>query len=121
MIPLPWLILGVSLLVAASGATGYYKGGQHKADAIAAQTARDAAVAQKAQDAALNAAAARVVELDIQSKTVHSKTQVIVREVPVYRDCRNTPDGLRNINEALTGEAQPPADDKLPAADPAGG
>ncbi len=116
----PWIILAVALLVGASGAGGYYKGGKHKEASMVAQQAREAVVAQEAQDKALAAAAERVVQLDVKNKTIHAKTEVIVREVPVYGACRNTPDGLRNINEALTGQEQPPTDGELSAADPAG-
>jgi uncharacterized protein YbjQ (UPF0145 family) len=119
MIPLPWLILAVTLLVGAAGASGYWQGGKHKEAEIVAQQARDAVIGQEAQDKALAAAADRVVKLDVQNKTIHAKTEVIVREVTVYRDCKHSPDGLRNVNEALTGQAEPPADGQLPAADPA--
>lgn len=118
MIPLPlvpWLLLGVVALVGVSGATGYWQGGRHRADAIYAQQARDAATTEKAQAEALQAAADRIVKLDVKNKTIHAKTEVITREVPVYGDCRHSPDGLRNVNEALTG--QPASDGKLPAAD----
>jgi hypothetical protein len=119
MIPLPWLILGVTLLIGASGASGYWQGAKHKEAEIIAQAARDAVIGQEAQDKALAAAAERVIQLDVQNKTIHAKTEVIVREVPVYRDCKHSPDGLRNVNEALTGQAESPADGKLPTTDAA--
>jgi hypothetical protein len=119
MIPLPWLILAVTLLVGAAGASGYWQGAKHKEAEIVAQQARDAVIGQEAQDKALAAAAERVIQLDVQNKTIYAKTEVIVREVPIYGDCHHSPDGLRNVNEALTGQAEPPADGKLPAADPA--
>ena len=115
MIPLPWLILAVLLSLAASGGLGYWKGSEHTADRIAAQQAREAVLTQEARDKALQAAAAEIAKIDVANKTIHAKTEVITREVPVYRDCKHSPDGLRNVNEALTGQPQPTADGKLPA------
>lgn len=47
--------------------------------------------------------------------------EVIIREIekPVYRDrvCRLTPDGLRILNEILTGEPGPAGDRQLPPGD----
>jgi hypothetical protein len=116
VIPLPWALLAVVLLIAASGASGYWKGGKDRENAIVAQQAREAVIAQEAQDKALQAAADRIVKLDVENKTIHAKTEVIVREVPVYGDCRHSPDGLRNVNEALTG-TKPDAEGRVPAAD----
>jgi hypothetical protein len=106
MIPLPWLILAVTLLIGSAGATGYWQGAKHKEAEIVAQQARDAVIGQEAQDKALQAAADRVVKLDVQNKTIHAKTEVIVREVPVYGECKHDPSTLQLLNDALT-EADP--------------
>jgi hypothetical protein len=117
MIPLPWLILGVTLLIGSAGATGYWQGAKHKADEIAAQTARDAALVEKARDAMTAAAAESISKIEVRNVTIRQKAETITREVPVYGDCRHDKRMLDSVNEALTG--QPPADGKLSAADSA--
>ena len=122
MIPaqlIPWLILAFTLTVGAAGATGYWKGGQHKADEIAAQQAREVVLTEKARDEALQAAADRIVKLDVKNTTIRQKTEVITREVPVYNECRHDPRTLGLLNDALApgSEAQPPSDGKLPRPD----
>ena len=121
MIPLPWAILGVVLLVGISGASGYWKGGKDRANAIYAQQAREAVLTKEAQDKALQAAAAEIAKLDVTNRTIHAKTEVITREVPVYRDCRHDPAGMRGVNEALAAPGQSPDSGKLPRPDTPGG
>jgi hypothetical protein len=71
----------------------------------------------EAQQAALTAVAEELAKIDIQHKVIYQKAQTHVIEKPVYRECKHADDGLRLINEALTGE---PADNsKLPKPDAA--
>jgi hypothetical protein len=112
MIPLPWAIIGVCLLVAASGASGYWKGGKDRANAIYAQQAREAVVAQEAQDRALEAAAKEIAKIEVRNVTVRQKAETIVREVPVYGACVHDDRVFDLLNEAITGKPAP--DRKLP-------
>lgn len=125
MIPLPflpWMILAVTLLVGAAGATGYWKGSQHTADQIAAQQAREAALVEKTRETAALAAAEQISKIEVRNTTIRQKAEVITREVPVYSECRNDPRTLSLLNDALApgaAQAKPADRGKLPAADPA--
>jgi hypothetical protein len=118
-IPLPWMILGFLLAVGGAGAAGYIKGGKDTGNRIATDLALTAEATRKAQGEALQAAAESIAKIDVKTTTIRQKTEVITREVPVYGTCRHSADGLRNVNEALTGTESPASDGKLPAPDPA--
>ena len=63
---------------------------------------------REAQDKALRAAAEALRSMaPAQAKIIERVTRETV-EKPVYRDCRHSPDGLRDINSALTNSE--PAD-----------
>lgn len=104
----PYLIVG--LLVAAGVMTGgaYYQGRQDGANQIEAQQKREGELSQKAADAATSAAATAISQIKIQHRTVQQEVQREVAERIVYRECLHSPDGLRNINAALTGRAARP-------------
>ncbi len=116
-VPLPWMIIGLLAAVGAAGTLGYVKGSQHTGDRIAADLALTAEATREAQQQALTAAAEQIAKLDVETRVIRQKTEVITREVPVYRDCRHSPDGLQNVNEALTGEGPATGDRQLPAPD----
>ena len=125
MIPtpfLPWLILAVTLLVGAAGATGYWQGSKHTADQIAAQAAREAALVEKTRETAAQAAAEQIAKIEVKNTTIRQKAEVITREVPIYGTCRHDPRTYGLLNDALepgAAEARPTGSGKLPAADPA--
>ncbi|MFL9881295.1 hypothetical protein PQR63_23055 [Herbaspirillum rhizosphaerae] len=106
----PWLIGG--LLVAFLGASaGSFKLGM---DHVEAGQAREDKLVQKAIDASTESAAKAIAAIKVKNTTVQQIMQKEIYEKPVYRDCRNTPDGMRAINSALV-----PGDSKLPTADAA--
>jgi hypothetical protein len=115
VIPLPWLLLSVTVLVGSAGIVGYQQGSRHKADQILAQQARDAAILETAMQGAAEA----IAQIEVKNVTIRQKAETITREVPVYRDCRHDPDGLQLVNEALTGK--PAGTGKLPASDATAG
>ena len=123
MIPLPflpWMILAVTLLVGGAGATGYWQGSKHKADEIAAQTAREAALVEKTRETAAAAAAEQISKIEVKNVTIRQKAETITREVPVYGDCRHDPRTLGLLNDALApgaAEGKPASDGKLPKPD----
>lgn len=123
MIPtpfLPWLILAVTLLVGAAGATGYWQGSKHTADQIAAQAAREAALVEKTRETAAQAAAEQIAKIEVKNVTIRQKAETITREVPVYGDCRHDPRTLGLLNDALapgTTQTQPADNGKLPRPD----
>ena len=71
----------------------------------------------EAQREAITAIAQEVAKLDIQHKVIYQKAQTHVIEKPVYRSaaCAHDSDGMRLINEALSGK--PSSNSELPKPD----
>lgn len=106
----PYVVLS---LVAALGFSHWYaydfgKGVQD------GDQAKEQRIAQVAYEASQKAAAEAIAGIKVEHRTVHQKVERIIHENPVYRDCRHDPDGLRALNEAITGKPQPASDRKLP-------
>lgn len=114
----PYLILGAVLFWGASVAGAGWYGLELGDDRATARQARDDQVRQETRDAAQQGAADAIAKLKPVNTTIRAKTETIVRESPVYRDCLNTPDGMRSINSALAGRISEPAGgEQLPKAD----
>lgn len=97
MNPLIYVIAAIALL-AVGGASGWKACSDHR-DAL------DLAQVQAKQDA-LTAAAAEIAKIDVKNVTIKRTVETQIRDVPVYRDCKNTPDVMKTINEALSGGAK---------------
>lgn len=105
MIPIPstaWLILAAGVAGSAAGWTVH--GWKHDA-----QLLREEQIVQKAQEGA----AKEIAKIEVKNVTIKQKLEREIHEKPVYRDCKHTPDGLRLINDALTGSG----DSELSKAD----
>ncbi len=103
-------IVAVLLACAACIGLGWRLGIDHmKAAAADANEVRQ----QTRADAAEGAASA-IASIEIKQVTIKQATQTLVREVPVYRDCRHDKRVLDNINAALTG--MHPGGSGMPAA-----
>lgn len=76
-----------------------YRAGKNSCEASASREER---VALKAGTAAAEKAAEAISKLKVTHETIRQDTIREVVERPVYRECRHSPDGLRNINAALT-------------------
>jgi phosphoribosylaminoimidazole-succinocarboxamide synthase len=111
----PYIIIGFLLALAGAGAGGFKLGDDHR---TAAQ-AREQKHITEAVDAANNAAAQAIAKIKVVNKTIQNEVQREVQNNIVYRDCKHTPDGLRLLNEALTG-SKPIGDSKLPRTDTIG-
>lgn len=108
-------------LAAMAAILGAYFYGRHDGSEIAAaQRLRDEQVARQVFDQAQAAAAGEIARIKVVNKTIHAEVRREIHQEPVYRDCRNTDVGLRGINAALAGRAQPADGGKLPEPDPAG-
>lgn len=94
----PWPILLAVILVVAGAAGGWKAANDHR-DALELREAQG-----KAQ--ALEATAQAIAKIDVRNTTIRQTVETQVREVPVYRDCHNTPEVLGTINEALRGAAK---------------
>lgn len=88
------LIIGIALL--AVGLIGGWtaNGWRYKAERN---------TAAEAERAALSAVAEELAKLEVKHVTIRQEVQREVIEKPVYRDCKHDSDGLRLINEAITG------------------
>lgn len=108
----PYILLAIFIAWAASiGGAGYlaYGAGQDK---CIAEQARDAVVAQIASEAAAEA----IAKIEVKHTTVRQATETIVRENPVFRDCRSGDAARVLFNSAIPAESS--ADPgKLPASD----
>lgn len=87
---------------------------------------RELARQKRAEDVATAAVAARDLQVgDLLSKIEVKNvevTQPVIREVrtrTVYAECKHTPDGLRAVNNAITGRAEPAGGGVVPPAKPA--
>lgn len=106
----PWFLVGWAISLA--GAFFYGTGvGQDRE--IAKQAAVEDSV-RATREAAAQGVAGEIAKLKPQNTIIRGRVETIVRENTVYRDCRHTPDGLRVLNEALTGRAQPASDSAVP-------
>jgi folylpolyglutamate synthase/dihydropteroate synthase len=115
----PYAILGAVLLWGASiGGAFFYGQGIGKDAQIANESAVKDAIAET-RKAALEGAADAIAKIKVRSTTIQGKVETIVRDNPVYRDCAHGPDGLRNINEALSGRPGRPGDSVVSGADAA--
>lgn len=110
----PYLIIAALVAVIASGYGGFRLGIDHE---VASQAREDQHIAQ-AVDAANTASAVAISKIKVFNTTVQNEVQREITTNTVYRDCVNTPAGLRLLNQALAG-AEPSGGGKLPAADAA--
>lgn len=90
-------------------------------DAEIATQAREDRAAREATDAALKVTAEAIGRIKVQHRTVQQEVQREVVERAVYRDCKHSDDGMRNINAALTGRAEPTGSGLVPRVDAADG
>jgi hypothetical protein len=87
-------VVAIVVLVAAGAAGGWKACSDHR-DALELAEA-------KSKSDALTAMAHEIAKIDVRNVTIRQKTETQVREVPVYRDCKNTPEVMKTINEALS-------------------
>ena len=110
----PYII--IAALLACVGAFFY---GEHTGAAgeIAKQAKLDNVIL-KVTEAAQTGAATAIAANKPVNQTIVQKATREVQTNTVYSACLNTADQLRNINQALTGAAQPSGDSQLPGTGP---
>lgn len=115
----PWVILGVVLFYLGSlGAVGwkaYAMGGEH----VIAEQVEDEAKRVAEREQVLSTVAEAISTMRTKNVTIRQKAETITRERVVYANCKHDADGVRLINEALTGASQPNVAGELPATRPA--
>lgn len=115
----PWILVAAGLALAGAVGGAYVKGrSDGRAVEIAERTTLEE-VARTAREASQQAAAEQIAKIEIVNKTVYARATREVVEKPVYRDCVHSGDGLRAINEALTGRPEPAGDISVPGTDAA--
>ena len=107
----PYLIIVVmaGYIVVAIG--GFKLGSDHE---VAAKAREDKHIAE-AVDAANTASATAIETLKPIYTTIQGKVIHETSTNTVYADCHQSPDGLRLVNQALSGGTLAPSDSKLPA------
>lgn len=116
----PWVLLTLlGLWVGSIAGAGWiaYGAGQDK---CIAEQVRDVEVANIAIEAATRASAEAIAKIKVQNRTITNEVTREVIDRPVYRnvDCSHSPEQLRRLNSAITGEGPEPAGGlKLPEAD----
>lgn len=120
MIPQAIAIGAISTLAALVG--GFVYGMQLGKDIERGAQLRVAEVRAQTQQDAAEGVAREIAKLEPKLVTLKERVTREVREVPVYRECVHTPDGLRDINAALTAQPGNPFGDRgVPVPDAAGG
>jgi hypothetical protein len=94
MNPLVYVFVMVGLL--AAGAWGGWEACSNRRDALELAEA-------KSKSDALTAMAHEIAKIDVRNVTIRQTLETQTREVPVYRDCKNTEAVMKTINEALSG------------------
>lgn len=94
----PQLIIGAVLV-----AIAFFSGWQVNGWRIHSSDAAAEAAANKAATAATDAAVAAIKGIEVRYVPIKQRAETITRDVPVYRDCVHTDDGMRVVNEALNG------------------
>lgn len=92
MNPLAYVVAIIVLV--AIGAAGGWKAANDHRDALELAEA-------KGKSDALTATAQEIAKIDVKNVTIKQKVETQIRTVPVYQDCRNTPEVMTTINEAL--------------------
>lgn len=112
MNPILLALLGMALAFA--GGTWYGTGlGE---DREFSKRAREEAIVAKAAEASQLAAAVEIAKIKPRNIIIRQELDREIQTRVEYRDCRHGPDGLRLINEALTGRAEPTGGGQLPGA-----
>lgn len=100
------MIYGVLVLIALALTGGAYWTGRADGIAIGENAAIKAESAAKdAREETLRQVAEAISKQKARHVTIQQSAQREVLEVPVYRDCRITPVGMRDANAALAGPA----------------
>lgn len=77
----------------------------------------DAEILRKVKEEARQGAADAISKIQIVNRTIRQTFQKEIIKEPVYTDCKHTPTGLQQVNNALEGrirETGPDGTDKLP-------
>ncbi len=112
----PYAIIALLVAWVVSIGGAFWYGGQVGEDhEVAKQAGIDKAIADT-RKAANEGAANAIANIQVTNTTIQGRIQTIVKENVVYRDCKHTADGLRILNEAITGRPGTDGDRPVPRA-----
>lgn len=103
------IIAGVLIWIASCGGCFYF--GMDYKEAKVAEI--KLAITETRKEAQLGAADA-ISKIVVRNTTIQGKIETVIRDNPVYRDCKHDDRGLQLINEALTGRTGPTDSGSLP-------
>lgn len=109
-------LIGAALAIVLIFGAGY---GLGRTDGQAVEVAKQMS-AIRSREETLSQVAEAVSKMQVVNKTIHARVERETIEKPVYRECVHTDDGLRYVNEALTGNAGSTDDRGVPSPDPIG-
>ncbi|MGH8235414.1 MAG: hypothetical protein ACREXP_00140 [Steroidobacteraceae bacterium] len=110
----PYVLLGAGILAISLAVGGFTFGVKYQRG----QEARAVLLIEKVRDEAQLGAAAAIAANKPVTQIIKQKLETEIREVEVYRDCRNSDAAMRLLNDALTGANSLSVDSgELPRAD----
>jgi hypothetical protein len=95
----PYLLLGAGILSVLLAVGGFTFGVKYQRG----QEARAVLLIEKTKEEAMAGAAAAIAAQKKQTTVIKQQLETVTREVEVYRECRNTDDAMRLLNDALSG------------------
>ena len=98
----PYILIGIMLAIASSGAGGFYFGSDYKEKSIAAEVLRD----KEAYEAGMLLVADSLAKVKVIQKTNNITLEREIRIEKQYAECRHSPEALKTLNEALTQGAK---------------
>lgn len=115
----PYLLVAVGAAWLVSCGASYLQGRDDGRNAQIVAEFKAADESAKVRAAASRGAASAIAAMQPRNTTIIQEVQREVREHTFYRDCRHSPDGLRKLNEALTGRRDEPGAgaDSMPRTD----
>lgn len=116
----PAVVLAVVLAWAVTIAGASWKAYGLGQDNVRAEESRAEKLVYEARELAQQGAAESIAKLAPVNQTIVQRVRREVETNTVYRECKHTPDGLRGVNAALTGQpAEPTGSGKLSGPDAA--
>ena len=113
-----YVLAAVSILAVAGTAGGYIYG---RIDGTAINEAKHLKaneLVEDARDAMILAAGEAIGKIEIRHQTIRQEVEREIVEKPVFRECRNTADSFRLLNDALQNrEPEPAGESLLPRVD----
>ena len=115
----PYILLAVVLAWGASVTGAFFFGRDTGQDNVIAEQEKTRVLVEDIERRAQQGAAAEIAKIKVVNQINREVLEREIVEKPVYRECRNTADGVRAINAALENRPVAPDGGELPGADPA--